>query len=482
MFYNIAMNKEFDFLQLNKLLNNLTDGIVLTDISGIVLFCNDTAAANYGISKYSLTGTSIETLVEKQLVDQSFNQLAASTGKPVTYEQICKSKKQLINKTIPVFDKKQKLEFIIEQTYCVDELAFESNNKISDSPVIKQAAVPQPTVPENNLITEFKSKAMTQVYSLADNMAPKNINILILGPSGTGKSCLAKRIHDNSTRKNGPFVTINCSTIPENLIESELFGYMKGAFSGASDRGKQGLVELADGGTLFLDEIGEIPLSLQAKLLQLVQDKTYLPVGGVQPKQVDTRIIAATNKNLFLQVKDGVFREDLYYRLAVVTITMPALKGRYEDIDLLIHHFTHIFNHKHKTDAVFSKKAMELMLDYSWPGNVRELEHLIEFLILNADEGYITPQMLPSQIIKESVHPQHDGSFTPASDFISVSPSVSDTSELDAVDSFDNYIESCESQLINHLYLEYNNSYKLADRLKISQSKANRLIRKYVKK
>ena len=132
MFYNIAMNNEFDFLQLNKLLNNLTDGIVLTDISGIVLFCNDTAAANYGISKYSLTGTSIETLVEKQLVDQSFNQLAASTGKPVTYEQICKSKKQLINKTIPVFDKKQKLEFIIEQTYCVNELAFETNNKISD--------------------------------------------------------------------------------------------------------------------------------------------------------------------------------------------------------------------------------------------------------------------------------------------------------------------------------------------------------------
>ena len=459
MFYNIAMNNEFDFLQLNKLLNKLTDGIVFTDISGIVLFCNDTAAANYGISKYSLTGTSIETLVEKQLVDQSFNQLAASTGKPVTYEQICKSKKQLINKTIPVFDKKQKLEFIIEQTYCVDELAFESNNKISDSPVIKQAAVPQPTVPENNLITEFKSKAMTQVYSLADNMAPKNINILILGPSGTGKSCLAKRIHDNSTRKNGSFVTINCSTIPENLIESELFGYMKGAFSGASDRGKQGLVELADGGTLFLDEIGEIPLSLQAKLLQLVQDKTFLPVGGVQPKQVDTRIIAATNKNLFLQVKDGVFREDLYYRLAVVTITMPALKGRYEDIELLIHHFTHIFNHKHKTDAVFSKKAMELMLDYSWPGNVRELEHLIEFLILNADEGYITPQMLPSQIISESEHPEHDGSFTPASDSSNVSPSISDTSELDEVDSFDNYIESCESQLINHLYLEYNNSY-----------------------
>ncbi len=459
MFYNIAMNNEFDFLQLNKLLNKLTDGIVFTDISGIVLFCNDTAAANYGISKYSLTGTSIETLVEKQLVDQSFNQLAASTGKPVTYEQICKSKKQLINKTIPVFDKKQKLEFIIEQTYCVDELAFESNNKISDSPVIKQAAVPQPTVPENNLITEFKSKAMSQVYSLADNMAPKNINILILNPSGTGKSCLAKRIHDNSTRKNGPFVTINCSTIPENLIESELFGYMKGAFSGASDRGKPGLVELADGGILFLDEIGEIPLSLQAKILQLVQDKTYLPVGGVQPKQIDARIIAATNKNLFLQVKDGVFREDLYYRLAVVTITMPALKGRYEDIELLIHHFTHIFNHKHKTDAVFSKKAMELMLDYSWPGNVRELEHLIEFLILNADEGYITPQMLPSQIINESELPEHNGSFTPASDFISVSPSVSDTSKLDAVDSFDNYIESCESQLINHLYLEYNNSY-----------------------
>lgn len=482
MFYNSTMDNKFNFSQCDKLLNKLTDGIVLTDSNGIVLFCNDAASANYGISKHHLVGTSIEVLVEKHLADQSFNRLAASTGKPVTYEQICKSKKQLINKTIPVFDKKQELTFIIEQTYCVSELAFESNNIINDSPIIKQAAVPQPPLAKNNLVTEFKSKAMTQVYNLADNMASKNINILILGPSGTGKSCLAKRIHDNSSRKNGPFVTINCSTIPENLIESELFGYMKGAFSGASERGKQGLVELADEGTLFLDEIGEIPLSLQAKLLQLVQDKTYLPVGGIHPKQVDTRIIAATNKNLFLQVKDGVFREDLYYRLAVITITIPALKDRYEDIELLIHHFTHVFNHKHKTDAVFAKKTMELMRDYSWPGNVRELENLIEFLILNAAEGYITPQMLPTQIINESDRSDHDSSLTPVSNFDSASPSMPDTSELDSVDFFDHYIESCESRLINHLYLTYNNSYKLADRLKISQSKAHRLIKKYVKK
>lgn len=475
------MNNNFDFLQLQKLFNKLTDGIIITDPDGIVLFCNDTAAANYEISKYALIGSSINTLVEKQLIDQSFNQLSATTGKPVTYEQICKSKKQLINKTIPVFDKKNALEFIIEQTYSIEELAFETNDKISDSPVIKQAAVPQPPAIENNLISEFKSKAMSQVYNLADNMAPKNINILILGPSGTGKSCLAKRIHDNSTRKNGPFITINCSTIPENLIESELFGYMKGAFSGASDRGKQGLVELADGGTLFLDEIGEIPLSLQAKLLQLVQDKTYLPVGGVQPKQVDTRIIAATNKHLFLQVKDGVFREDLYYRLAVVTITMPALKGRYEDIELLIHHFTHIFNHKHNTDTIFSKKTIELMLNYSWPGNIRELEHLIEFLILNADNGYITPQMLSTQIINESKQNGNGNITVPAFETRDTTPAYSDLEYLDAVDSLDDYIESCESQLINHFYLDYNNSYKLADRLKISQSKANRLIRKYVK-
>lgn len=475
------MNNNFDFLQLQKLFNKLTDGIIITDPDGIVLFCNDTAAANYEISKYALIGSSINTLVEKQLIDQSFNQLSATTGKPVTYEQICKSKKQLINKTIPVFDKKNALEFIIEQTYSIEELAFETNDKISDSPVIKQAAVPQPPAIENNLISEFKSKAMSQVYNLADNMAPKNINILILGPSGTGKSCLAKRIHDNSTRKNGPFITINCSTIPENLIESELFGYMKGAFSGASDRGKQGLVELADGGTLFLDEIGEIPLSLQAKLLQLVQDKTYLPVGGVQPKQVDTRIIAATNKHLFLQVKDGVFREDLYYRLAVVTITMPALKGRYEDIELLIHHFTHIFNHKHSTDTIFSKKTIELMLNYSWPGNIRELEHLIEFLILNADNGYITPQMLSTQIINESKQNGNGNITVPAFETRDTTPAYSDLEYLDAVDSLDDYIESCESQLINHFYLDYNNSYKLADRLKISQSKANRLIRKYVK-
>lgn len=489
MIYNRIMDHLLKQQELTatEVLNHLTDGIIVTDPDGMILFCNPIAASNYGVPKTKLTGSSIESLLEKGFIDQSFWSLAASTQKTITYEQICRSKKRLINKTIPVKNKKGHICYIIEQTYCVKELAFDSNSQISDSPVLAESAETQRHGHSDPLMANFKSPAMIQVYHLADNMAPKNINILILGASGTGKTRLAKRIHDNSPRKKGPFITINCSTIPENLLESELFGYMKGAFSGASDRGKQGLVELSDGGTLFLDEIGEIPLSTQVKLLQLVQEKTYLPIGSIHPKQVDTRIIAATNKDLHQQVKNGVFREDLFYRLAVVTITMPSLGSRPEDIKRLLYHFTHIFNHKHNTDISFSKNTVELLTHYSWPGNIRELEHLVEFLILNASEEYITPYMLPANILNASVlekgkdtpkeTPRHNNGFIPEEPH----PHLDGVDEFDDFNSLQQFLEHCESIFIRKMHESYDTSYKLAERLKISQSKASRLIRKYLK-
>lgn len=484
----LYMNGTLTQRELNEILNLLTDGILVTDTKGIILFCNSAAASSYGVSKTKLTGKPITFLLENGIIDQSFWKLAVSAKKPVTYEQICSSRKQLINKTIPVLNQNHQICYIIEQTYCVQELVFDSNaQEILDSSILNQSARPQ-QADSGAPMAEFTSSAMAHVYNLADNMASKNINILILGASGTGKSRLARRIHDNSTRKNGAFVTINCSTIPENLLESELFGYMKGAFSGASSRGKQGLVELADGGTLFLDEIGEMSLNMQVKLLQLIQEKTYLPIGGMHPKQVDARIIAATNKDLFQQVKNGVFREDLFYRLAVVTITMPALKDRPDDIIKLVHHFTHVFNHKHNMDISFSPSTIDRLTQYSWPGNIRELEHLIEFLILNAKGEYITPYMLPANILSESHSKLHSGIKALPHEADSVfqnsgnaAASPQDTGSLSQFESLDQFLEYWESAFVKEMYAACGTSYKLAERLHISQSKASRLIRKYVK-
>ena len=473
------MINQFREEQLNEIFNILSDGVLVTDPEGNIVFCNEKAAQNYQLPRAKLLGSPISFLLEGGFVDQSFWKLAVSAKKPVTYEQVCKSGKRLINKTQPVLDKRKAIRYVVEQSYSVEELAFQSNLPLERAPVLNQTAELQQKA-EETLIAEFKSPAMSQVYNLADNMAPKNINILILGASGTGKSQLAKRIHQNSVRKNGPFITINCSTIPENLLESELFGYMKGAFSGASDRGKQGLVELADGGTLFLDEIGEIPLSLQVKFLQLVQEKTYLPVGGTHPKQVDTRIIAATNKDLLMQVKEGEFREDLYYRLAVVTINIPPLCGRKEDIRKLILHFTHVFNHKHHTDVAFSQNAVEVLLEYSWPGNIRELEHLVEYLILNAEDGYITPSMLPANMQQtgEKRREARPGRETERDGGASEEQTEEAFSEFPSLEEF---LDHVQARLIRGLYPKYKSSYKLAERLQISQTKASRLIRKYIR-
>jgi transcriptional regulator with PAS, ATPase and Fis domain len=268
---------------------------------------------------------------------------------------------------------------------------------------------------------------------------------------------MAKKIHEKSKRASGPFTKINCTTIPENLLESELFGYSKGAFTGASAQGKQGLVELSNGGTLFLDEIGELPLNVQSKLLELVQEKTFLPVGGTKLKYVDTRIIAATNKNLMELVKENKFRIDLYYRLSVATINLPPLNELHDDIESLLDFYLKHYNEKHNLNVRFEPKTKEILINYSWPGNIRELEHLIEFLVLTSNNIIIT-DILPNYILKNS----------DASNRISY-----DNCSLDFL------LEEEEKKVIQNMFSKYNSSYKLAEKLKISQSKANRLIRKH---
>ncbi len=240
---------------------------------------------------------------------------------------------------------------------------------------------------------------MQQIYGLLEKVSPSDSTILIQGENGTGKELVAKAIHYNSPRKNAIFLAQNCSAFNDNLLDSELFGHVKGAFTGAV-KDKKGLFEMANGGTLFLDEIGDTSLAMQVKLLRVLQEGTFLPVGATQPRKVNVRVLAATNKPLKEMIGKGEFREDLYYRINVINVTLPPLRERKEDIPLLMDHFLE----KRCAEIglitkAFSNKAMEKILDFDWPGNVRELENEIERLVvLSGDEKTITPELLSGKI------------------------------------------------------------------------------------
>lgn len=243
-----------------------------------------------------------------------------------------------------------------------------------------------------------KSRAMQQLYQLIEDISDSTATVLIYGETGTGKELVAHAIHENSPRCNGPFVKVNCGAIPETLLEAELFGYVRGAFTDAVTD-KPGRFELAHGGTIFLDEIGEISPAVQVKLLRVLQEREFERLGGIQTIKVDVRVIAATNRNLREAVQNGQFREDLYYRLNVIPIYIPPLRERREDIPLLVEHFAEKFRNETKRpiDGI-SPEAMAIFIEYDWPGNVRELENALEYAFVVCKAGYIEPHHLPIHI------------------------------------------------------------------------------------
>ncbi len=253
-----------------------------------------------------------------------------------------------------------------------------------------------------------KSPKMQQIFEFARTVAKSNSNILILGESGTGKELLARAIHNESPRANGPFVAVSCVAIPDTLLESELFGHEKGAFTDAITQ-KKGKFELAHGGTLFLDEIGDISPKMQLALLRVLEEKEFTRVGGTKPIRVDVRIIAATNRNLQKAVEEGRFREDLYYRLNVITIQLPPLRERKEDIPLLVQHFIEKFNiQMGKRVERISDEALRILMQYDWPGNVRELENVIERAMVIARGNAITPEDIQLPSLGPSQVPEQD--------------------------------------------------------------------------
>ncbi|AFH16665.1 putative DNA-binding transcriptional regulator [Escherichia coli KO11FL] len=311
-------------------------------------------------------------------------------------------------------------------------------------------------------------RVMRQLKRLISRIAPSPSSVMVVGESGTGKEVVARAIHKLSGRRNKPFIAINCAAIPEQLLESELFGYVKGAFTGASANGKTGLIQAANTGTLFLDEIGDMPLMLQAKLLRAIEAREILPIGASSPIQVDIRIISATNQNLAQFIAEGKFREDLFYRLNVIPITLPPLRERQEDIELLVHYFLHL--HTRRLGSVYpgiAPDVVEILRKHRWPGNLRELSNLMEYLVNVVPSGeVIDSTLLPPNLLNNGTTEQSDAT------------EVSEA-HLSLDDAGGTALEEMEKQMIREALSRHNSKKQVADELGIGIATLYRKIKKY---
>lgn len=367
---------EEDLKLLETFFLNSHDGIYIVGKSGEVLLANPAIIKMLGASYEEIMGVKLSTILEKGIYVGSPVLKAFETGQVFTGLVKARNGKEIMSTSKPVFNEKNELEMVI--TNCrlisvVEKFYRQYNINNTGKRVDLEAYT-------SRLEREFvyNSLPMKRMMQEVDTIAMTDSTMIIYGRTGSGKGLLAQYIHDKSPRRKGNLVEINCSAIPENLIESELFGYEKGAFTGASISGKLGLFEIAHEGTIFLDEIGEMPLQLQAKLLKVLDAGYVMRVGGTVQHKVNARIIVATNKNLRELVKQGAFREDLYYRLNVFPLTMPCLRDRKEDIKLLTEKILDELNLKYGANKRISSTTLQYFMEYDWPGNIRQLRNIVE--------------------------------------------------------------------------------------------------------
>lgn len=423
------------------MIDNMDQGVLVVDDENRVQFVNQTALKTLGV-------------VQNNIV-----------GKPIRFRPLTFESNFTHGHMQHIVSWDDKSELIIGQLHNIQGrqlflMAFhQSHTSFSvanapDEPHIEQ------------LVGECR--VMRQLKRLISRIAPSPSSVMVVGESGTGKEVVARAIHKLSGRRNKPFIAINCAAIPEQLLESELFGYVKGAFTGASANGKTGLIQAANTGTLFLDEIGDMPLMLQAKLLRAIEAREILPIGASSPIQVDIRIISATNQNLAQFIAEGKFREDLFYRLNVIPITLPPLRERQEDIELLVHYFLHL--HTRRLGSVYpgiAPDVVEILRKHRWPGNLRELSNLMEYLVNVVPSGeVIDSTLLPPNLLNNGTTEQSD---------------VTEVNEahLALDDAGGTALEEMEKQMIREALSRHNSKKQVADELGIGIATLYRKIKKY---
>ncbi|HBH0106497.1 TPA: sigma 54-interacting transcriptional regulator, partial [Clostridioides difficile] len=464
------MNLDLEFYQ--KILEASHDEICVSDDKGIIIYCNKAFEENYGLKKEDILGKNVSFLEDSGYSTKSPIPIVLKTKTKFSLEQDTQTGKKLIITATPIFDENGNLEFTVENCRDITELNNIKNKLEDTKKQVKKYKSEVETLYRTALRIEdtviMDGIVMRPIINTVNHVSKTDVSVLLLGESGTGKSSLARYIHHNSNRSNGPFITINCATISPQLLESELFGYTSGAFTGASTKGKVGLVELANGGTLFLDEIGDIPQNLQAKFLQLIQDRTFTPVGSLKNKKVDIRIISATNVDLVSKVKEKKFREDLYYRLNVIEIKLPPLRERRDNLVEIIKYYFNRYSSDFNLNKTISKEAMDAIANYRFPGNIRELQNIIQKILLTCTDNHITIDDLPN-ILTKNIHITNNGNKTHISQINKVI--ISDSKSTNYKNkNFDTLIKEYEKNIILDAYEKFGSSYKVAKHLEISQS------------
>lgn len=448
----MVAEKERVLMDLKDVFEYAFDEIFVTDEQGIVVRVNSTCERHYQLAAEELVGKHVKELQKDGIFYPSATLEVIKKKRPIELVQTTKSGEYLHVRTRPVFDDEGNLRRVISYSRDLTEL-YQLRQKVEemDNQLKTYKKELRETYEHEGLI--FKSIAMQKIIETIKKVSVVDSTVLVLGETGVGKSRLVRHLHEVSHRKNESFYEINCAALPTNLIESELFGYSGGSFTGANREGKKGLLESAHKGTLFLDEIGEMPLEIQAKLLQVLQEKTFRPIGGRELKKVDVRIVAATNRDLSEMVKRGTFRKDLYYRLNVIPISIPPLRERTEDILPLVYHYLQHFNKKYGRDVKLAPSTLQMFVGYPWEGNNREIENVIERIVITADD-IVTIEDLPIAMQESTVEQSGQSLYK--------------------------MLEEVERNIILKAYKTCGSSYKVAEFLKISQSAATRKIKKFI--
>jgi PAS domain S-box-containing protein len=384
--------KNLSSWELLAILDSIDDAVFIDDSDGIAIWCNDACQELYKVTPKDVVGLHVLELEKRGIFSPSVANRVLLEKREVTIIHENKEGKKLLSTGTPLIDENGKIIRIITTSRDITELTNMQNQLQAVQGTLEGIKSLEKVANQEIIVA---SHAMFNVMQLAKRLATVDSTVLITGESGVGKGLIAQLLHQNGNRKDAPLVTVNCGAIPENLIESELFGYERGAFTGSRSEGKKGLFEVAQGGTIFLDEISELPLNLQVKLLQVIQDREIIRVGAIKKIPIDVRIISATNQDLHKLVEEGRFREDLYYRLNVVPIHVPPLRERPEDIIPLIRKYLAKFNKRLNDHKQIDPDAMAVLLKYDWPGNIRELQNIVERLILTTRENVISVGNLP---------------------------------------------------------------------------------------
>ncbi len=457
----ILINEKNSWNESEAILHSLQDDILVTNTDGIILKVSEATEGIYNLKSNEMVGRSVYELEKEGVFTPILTPMVLKEKKKITIVQTTNDGKKLLVTGIPVFNQENQLVRIVSYSHDITELLNMQKYLTDMEDEMERVKSELEMLRNLHFYTEgmiASGDEMKKVLQLSLQVAEIDVNVLLLGESGVGKSHIAKFIHNKSPRKDGPFIEVNCGAIPESLFEAEFFGYESGSFTGASNKGKVGLAELAEGGTLFLDEIGELSLANQVKILKFIQEKQFYRVGGTKVRNVDFRILAATNKDLEKAIEEKTFRQDLFFRLNVVPITIPPLRKRPTDIIPLVDYFLKYFSEKYNRERALDEGVIHLLLTNEWKGNVRELINLIERLVVTSSKQLIEVENLPERYRKtyQEVATIEDGNR-----------------------SLDEVLDSVEKQVLIKARKRYKTTTQIAKALGISQPSVFRKLRKH---